>query len=146
MTCRPKKKYGKSSSKHNQNFLYITDNLMLNLVIYVYPRPAPALALAPPTFTRPRTCDLYPRHLDILVCSTSSTSLCISGALYTPPYLNHGVRCAWCEAATTYLTMQLTTTSTSFISLQRKTQYKPAYQCVSGSKRNKCELFLLKFE
>ena len=34
---------------------------MLNLVIYVYPRPAPALALAPATFTRPRTCDLYPR-------------------------------------------------------------------------------------
>ena len=32
---------------------------MLNLVIYVYPRPAPALA--PATFTRPCTRDLYPR-------------------------------------------------------------------------------------
>ena len=98
-----------------------------------HPRPLPVLA--------PASRD--PRHLEILVCSTSSTSLCISGALYTSPYLNHGVRRAWCEAATTYLTMQLTTTSTSFNSLQRKTLYKPAYQCVSGSKRNRCELLLL---
>ena len=65
---------------------------------------------------------------------TSRTSLCIAGALYISPwYLTYGVRCAWCEAATTHLTIQLKTTSTSFISLQRKTLYKPANQCVSGS-------------
>ena len=71
------------------------------------------------------------------------TSLCISGAesLYISPYLHYGVWCAWGEAATTHLTMQLKTTSTSFISLSRKTLYKPANQCVSGSKRNKCSYF-----
>ena len=41
----------------------------------------------------------------------------------------------------THLTMQLRKISTSFISLQRKTLYKPANQRVSGSKRNKCSYF-----
>ena len=80
---------------------------------------------------------------DQTLCPTSRTSLCISGAesLCISPYLHYGVWCAWCEAATTHLTMQLNKISTSFISLQRRTLYKPANQRVSGSKRNKCSYF-----
>ena len=56
MTYGPKKKYCKSSLKHNQIFLYFMDILMLKLVICL-----------PANLTRTRTRDLYPRHLDILL-------------------------------------------------------------------------------
>ena len=52
MICRPKKRYCKSSLKHNQIFLYFIDNFMLNLVVYVYLRPEPAPATAPATSSR----------------------------------------------------------------------------------------------
>ena len=74
-----------------------------------------------------------PHH--VLLCVYPALILCIS------PYLHYGVWCAWCEAATTHLTMQLNKISTSFISLQRRTLYKPANQRVSGFKRNKCSYF-----
>ena len=67
MTRGPKKKYCKSSLKHNQIFLYFIDNFILNLVIYVYlrPLPAPAPAPAPATSTResrPATFRQTPPH------------------------------------------------------------------------------------
>lgn len=71
MTYGPKKKYCKSSLKHNQIFLYFMDILMLKLVICL-----------PANLTRTRTRDLYPRHLDILYSKWKHEEGCVPSLVH----------------------------------------------------------------
>ena len=76
MTCGQKKQFANLLS--NLIFLHYIDNLMLNLVICFHPRPSPA----PVSFTRTHTCDLYPRHLDILYAWATCVHITRSYLLY----------------------------------------------------------------